>query len=177
MTWLMPAWLILLIPFALADAGSALSNVWGKLLSLGSLSFLGISDGSAVVAFTRILIGIFVFTIIFAVITAFGGARSGSALGFLNRGQAGIIAAAIAIITAVFLPAEVLLATGTGWAVIVALLLIGGPIVGIVYLTWNLTGWLNEGRETKSTIFLKLVLCLLLFWILSAMKYHVGRML
>lgn len=175
-SWLIGLLSLLTVPFALADVGSTLSNVWWKILSIGNLSFLGLSDGSAVVAFTRILIGIFVFTVIFAVLAAFRGGKDKSVLGFLNKGQAGVVAAIIAIITAIFLPASVLLATGTGWAVVVALLLIGGPIVGIAYIVWNLTDWINDGKETRGTVFLKMVLCLLLFWVLSAMKYHVGKM-
>lgn len=161
---------LLSIPLVSADIGSTLSNVFNKILSIGTLQFLGVSG---VLPLTRILIGIFIFTIIFATITALGGdSDSTRPFSFFNRAQAGIIAAIIAVITAIFLPPQILLAAGTGWATIVALLLIGGPVVGLAFLLWEFPGEDKDGnsKETKSTVLLKLVLCMLLFWILSAMK-------
>lgn len=160
----------LVIPAALASIGSTLGNVWQKILSIGTLSFMGISG---VVPLTRILIWIFIFTVIFATITSL---KARTPFSLFNRGQAGVIAAVVATISAVFIPAQVLLATGTGWAVVVALFLIGGPIVGLGYLL--LTFPRNNAGEsipdTKGTVLLKLVLCLLVFWILSAMKVAAG---
>lgn len=166
------------IPVALAGVGDTLSNVWQRILSIGNLSLLGLSDSSAVVALTRILIWILMFTVFFALLSFLGG-KEGRALGFLKRNHAIVVAAVLATISAIFLPAPVLLATGTGWATAVALLLIGGPIVGLIYLLWLIPGKDEEGRskETKATVMLKIFLCLLLFWILSAMKVHVGRMI
>jgi len=171
-SWLFGLISLLLIPAALADVGSTLSGVWWKILSIGNLSFLGLSDGSIVAAMVRILIWILMFTVFFAVMTAFGGS-SDRALGFLNRGQSIVIAAVIATIGAVFLPPQILLATGAGWATAIALILIGGPVVGVAFLLWKIP-W--EGDETRGTLLLKLVLCLLLFWILSVMKVHVAGM-
>ncbi|MBI2669395.1 hypothetical protein HYX14_06150 [Candidatus Woesearchaeota archaeon] len=173
-SWLFLLTSILAIPFALADIAETLKNVWWKILSIGNLSFLGLSDGSVVVAFTRLLIWVFVFMVFFAALVGLG--KSGKTSGifsFLTRAQSGVIAAVIATITAVFLPGQVLLAAGVGWATIISLILVGGPIVGLWYLAWN---W-PEGEETKATLFIKLLLSILLFWILSAMKYHVARML
>ena len=162
----------LVIPTALADIGSTIQSVWFRILGVGSLSFLGISDGSLVVAFTRILIWILMFTVFFALTTSLGG--KGGSLSFLKRNHALVISFVIATIAAVFLPAQVLLATGAGWATAIALILIGGPIVGIAYLLWTVPG---QGKETKFTVIVKIILCLLMFWILSAMKFHVGRMI
>ena len=161
----------LIIPTALADIGSTLQNVWFKILNIGNLGFLGIPDGSLVVGFTRILIWILMFTVFFALTTSLGGA--GGSLSFLKRNHALIVSFVIATIAAVFLPAQVLLATGTGWATAIALILIGGPTVGIAWALWKIPG---EGNETKFTVVVKLLLCLLTFWILTAMKFHVGKM-
>ncbi len=161
----------LVLPAALASIGDTLLNVWQKILSIGTLSFIGISG---VVPLTRILIWIFIFTVIFATITALKG--KGAPFNLFNRGQAGVIAAVVATISAVFMPAQVLLATGTGWATVVALFLIGGPIVGLGYLLLTFPRD-NNGKsipDTKGTVLLKLVLCLLVFWILSAMKVAAG---
>ena len=156
------------------SGGGVASDIWMKILSVGNLSFLGLSDGSIVVAFTRLLIWLFVFTVFFAVITVFGG-RSGTALGFLNRGQAMVVALVIATITAIFLPAQVLLATGAGWATIVALVLIGGPVIGIGLLIFRVPGMITT--PGRGVIFLQLLLSLLLLWILMAMKFHLSRMI
>lgn len=158
------------IPFAAAGPG-IVSNIWNKILYLGGLGFI-LPAEAGVIAFTRLLIWLLVFTVFFAVITGLGG-RSGTApMKFFGRGQAGIIAAILATIAAVFLPAEVLLATGAGWGTAIALLLIGGPVVGLGYLLLTIPG---KGKETKGTVLIKLILCLLLLWILTAVKYHVGR--
>lgn len=169
-TWVLALMLLLFVPSVLA-AGNLLGDAWHKILYMGGLGFLNIGPDVAVVAFVRLLIWIFIFTVFFAVITSFGKGAN-NVLGFLNRGQAGVIAAVIATIAAIFLPADVLLATGTSWATAIALLLIGGPIVGLAWLCWKFPG---SGNETKATVTLKIILCLLLLWILTAVKYHVGR--
>ncbi len=162
----------LVIPTALADIGSTIQNIWFKILNIGNLGFLGIPDPSLVAAFTRILIWILMFTVFFALTTSLGG--SGGSLSFLKRNHALVVSFVIATIAAVFLPAQVLLATGAGWATAISLILIGGPIVGIAYLLWIIPG---QGNETKFTVIVKLLLCLLMFWILTAMKFHVGKMI
>ena len=171
--WLMGVLSLLSIPFVAAEE-SMLQGVWHTFLSAGNLSFLGLSDGSIVVAFTRLLIWIFVFTIFFAVITQFGG-RTGTAIGFLNRGQAMVVAFVMATITAIFIPAQVLLATGAGWATIVSLVLVGGPIVGIGFMIFRIPGLMPA--SPRGAIFLQFLLSVLLLWILMVMKYHVGRMM
>lgn len=170
--------LLLFLPSILAysPVTETLSNVFDRILGIGNLSFLGLSDGSLVVGLTRILIGIFVFTVIFALISSLGG-KEGKSLGFLKKNHAIVIAAVLAIMTAIFMPGEVLLATGTGWATAVAFILIGGPVLGIGYILWNLSDWMGNKGDTKGTVIMKLILCVLLFWILNAMKYHVGRMI
>ncbi len=169
--------LLLFLPSIFASPVSeTLGNVFDRILGIGNLSFLGLSDGSLVVGLTRILIGIFVFTVIFALISSLGG-KGDKSLGFLKKNHAIVIAAVLAIMTAIFMPGEVLLATGTGWATAVALILIGGPVLGIGYILWNIPDWMGSKGDTKGTVIIKFILCLLLFWILNAMKYHVGRMI
>ena len=161
--------LLLIIPLVAAEVTDTLKNVWEKIISVGNLSALGLSNDSVVLGLTRILIGILIFTIFFGVMT--GLKQSVAPFKFFSRGQAGVVAAVIAIIAAIFLPNAVLGATGVGWATAVALFLIGGPIVGLGYLAITFPG---RGNETKGTVFIKLILCLLLFWILSAMRTHIS---
>ena len=115
--------------------------------------------------------GFLVFTLFYALMV------NKKILSFLKPNQAGVIAAILGIMTAIFLPAGALLGIGSAWALLVAFLLIGGPIIGIFYVLFNLTKWVTEdGNETKFTVFVKLLLCVVLFWMLSALKFHVGRM-
>ncbi|MBI2665213.1 hypothetical protein HYX12_01160 [Candidatus Woesearchaeota archaeon] len=158
---------LLVIPSALA-LPSIFENVARDIVSIGNLNWLGVADSAVVIGVTRLLIWIFVFTIVFAVISATSG-KEGKSLGFLQRNHAMVIAFVVATIAAIFLPASVLAATGVGWATAIALILIGGPIVGLAFLLWKIP---PDGVNTRSTYFLKLVLCCLLFWILTAMRYH-----
>ena len=168
------------LPVALADLMSSLRNAGNGILFIGGLGWLGIGSDSVVVALLRLLIGVLVFTIFFSLINYLssgnrGAAAGGGVLSFLNRSQAIVVAAIIAMITAIFLPGNVLMATGSGWAVIVALALIGGPIVGLGYVLWNLNDWLGQTEETRGTVLLKILLCAVLFWVLNAINYHIGQ--
>ena len=173
---------LLSIPLVAADFVGTIGNVWNRILGIGGLGFVGVSGGDGVIALTRILIWILLFAVFFAVLTGLGGVGRGAdaprgtgVFGFLNRGQALVVAMVMATIAAIFIPPEVLLATGTGWATAVALILIGGPIVGLAYLLITIPGTDERGTnlETRATLFVKFVVCLLLYWILSAMRHYV----
>ena len=168
---LLPLVSLLTIPFVLGDISSTLNNVWWKILSLGNLSFLGMSDGSIVSGFVRLMIWLLMFTLFFAVIR---GTKDMAPMKYFRKGQAVVVAAIIATISAVFMPADVLMATGGTWATIISLILIGGPIVGLGYILTKIPG---EDEETRGTILLKIFICLILLWILSAIRFHVGRMI
>ena len=167
--------LSLVMPVATADVGETVGNIWEKVLSVAGLEFLDLNSDNALISFARILIWFFIFTVFFAVIIGMGSGDDATApMRFFTRGQAGVVAAIVATIASIFLPANILAATGAGWATIIALLLIGGPVVGLAALLWQIP-W--EGEETRGTVALKLVLCFLLLWLLAAMKVHVGNVL
>lgn len=159
---------LLFLPLVHADLGDTLKNAWETVLSVGSLGFLGVSPDTAVVAFTRLLILFFVFAVLYGVLSGFGG--EAGPLSFLSRGQAVAVALVISIIAAIFMPASVLLAVGTSWATAVALILLLLPILGFAFLLWTLP---NDSCGWK---FIKLIMTILLFWIVSSMKYHVSRL-
>jgi hypothetical protein len=69
----------------------------------------------------------------------------------------------------------VLLATGAGWATIVSLVLVGGPIVGIGFMIFRIPGTMPT--HPRAAIFLQFLLSILLLWILMVMKFHIGRMM
>ena len=144
-----------------------LEGISNKIIVIGNLNWLGLSDKKVVTGLTRILILILMFTLFFAILNGFAG-TSGS-LGFLKKNHAVVIAFVLASISAIFMPTAALLAIGSGWATAVALLLIGGPIVGLGFLLWKIP---FDDEETRGSVFLKLVLCLILFWILAAVEFH-----
>ena len=156
--------LLLIIPSTFAATGiSGLDNAWRTFISLGNLSFLGFPDASLVHGFLRILVGILVFTLFFALLTSLKQTK------FFNRGQSGVVAGILAIITAIFLPAELLTGIGAGYATAVSLILIGVPVVGTFYLLFQLPS------KERWEVFLKIVVLLILLWVLLVMKYHVAR--
>src|SRR3989344_1656542 len=157
--------LTLVLP-AVSALPATLDNAYRGLVSIGNLSFIGVSDGAMVVGLTRLLIWILVFTIIYALIAP---TNKKSPLSFLAKNQAMVVALVMATVAAIFLPASVLMATGAGSATAVALILIGLPVVGVGYLL------IKMPSATRGDYFLKLLICLLLFWILTAMKFHVTK--
>ena len=166
--WLLSA--LLALPLVAAEGPlEFISGIWDKFLTIGSLSFIGVNG---VAPFTRILIGILTFTIFFALLTFLGAGGSSDTknLKFLQRKHAIVIAAVMAIMTALFLPVSVILGIGAGYATAIALALTGLPILGFGYLLWTIP---EKGKETKGTVLLKLLLSMLLFWILSAMNHEV----
>ena len=163
---------LLAIPSALA-APPLLERAAETIMGIGNLRFLGFSDDAVVLGLTRLLIWVLLFTVFYAVIRAFSGKDQKGVLAFFSKNQAIVVAAVVATIGAIFLPQAILLATGAGWATIISLFLIGGPIVGIGYLLITNPG---EGKETKATVVLKIIVCLILLWTLMAMKYHVSQL-
>ncbi|MBI2582042.1 hypothetical protein HYV87_02870 [Candidatus Woesearchaeota archaeon] len=161
---------LLSIPAVQAGPFEILGNVWGTILSqFGGLGFLG---GSGLAPFTRILIGFLVFAVLFAVMSALG--KGGEKpFSFFNKTQGALVAAILAIISAIFLPVNVILAVGAGWSTAVALLLIGGPVVGLGFLLWKLPNILGKEKDTKGTVVMKLIITLILFWVLGAMRIEV----
>ncbi len=145
------------------------NNIWLKILKIGDLSAIGLGNEAVIVNFSRLLLALTIFAVFFGIMTTFGGAN-GRPFGFLNRNQAMIVAGLLAILGAIFLPVQIILAIGGAWATAIAALLIGGPVAGLGFLLWNITG--PNGQDTRATVFLKLFLCIVLFWILTVMHYH-----
>ena len=167
--WLLAS--LLALPLVAAQGPlEFIGNVWNKILLIGGLSFL---QGFGLVGFTRILIWILTFALFFAVMGGLGAGKQEGRLTFLERKQAMVVAGVLATISAIFLPANAILAVGAGWATAVGLILIGAPLLGLFYVLWKIPSD-KKGKslpDTKGTVLLKLLISMLLFWILSAMKY------
>jgi hypothetical protein len=167
---------LLATPLVFADLSDTMARAFDNIVGIGNLGFLGLSHGSVVVGFTRVLIWTLIFTILFAVTSAFGfkSKNKSGALGFLSKSQGMVVAAIIATISAVYLPNQVLLATGAGMATIFGLLLVGGPVVAVGLLLFQLPG--KDKEDDVMSIVLKLLIVLVLFWVLTVMRYHVAAL-
>lgn len=163
---------LLSVQVVLADRiTDTIGNVFKKIIWIGDLSWLGATDQAISHGFMRILIWILVYTILFAG-SSFVSTGREEGINLLSRSQSIVVAAIIATITTIFLPPTILLAVGAGWSTLLALVLVGGPIVGVAYLLYLVPG---EGQpETKKTVVLKLIVIAVLFWVLTVMIKHLG---
>ena len=159
---------LMAIPLVHASLGGRINGLFYSIVEIGSLNFIGVPNGSMLMMFVRLLIGILVFTIFFA-LSSFMGTKN---LPWLKRNHAVVISACIALITMIFLPVEVLLAAGGGMGMAVGMALVSAPIVAIVIIIVKIPG--AAGTDDRTTLFLKLLLCCILFWVLTAMSYHIG---
>lgn len=144
-----------------------LGNIFDNyVLQAGNLTWLGLPTSTLLISFTRLLLAILVFTIFYGVMRTFGG--NDGAFRFLNQNQSMVVAAVLAIISAIFLPDTILTAFGSAWATAVGAILIWGPVVGLAVILWTLP------NNTRPQVFLKIVLCIILFWILSVIGHSLG---
>jgi hypothetical protein len=105
---------------------STFKKVVNRIISIGSLSFLfGNTIDGQLCGFIRILLSIIVFTLIYLGL---------SMIPHMPRNISIVIGIVLAILTAIFTPCVVLMAFGETYAVIFALIIIGGPIIGILAL-------------------------------------------
>ncbi len=157
------------IPLVSASIGGKTLDLFHTMVEIGSLSFLGVPNGSILIMFVRVLIGILIFTIFFA-LSSFMGTKN---LPWLKRNHAVVISACISLITMIFLPVQVLLAAGGGMGVAVGMALVSAPMIAIVMMIMQFPP--SGTAEERYHIFIKLLLCCILFWVLTAMSYHVGH--
>jgi hypothetical protein len=143
-----------------APLNQTLTNVWNQILYVAGLSYLGVTSNS-LDAFTRLLIWILIFAILFAG-SAFIGTK-GNAL--FTKNQRLIITGVIATISTIFLPVQVLLAAGAGFGTVVGLVLVGLPLIGLVFL-------LNALGDECHWYWIRILIVLLFMWIATAMQYH-----
>lgn len=148
--------LALLVVSCSPNPGPSGKEIWQKILWFGSLGFLGSTD-DGLVSFMRILIFILVFALFFL--------GAGMIPG-LGRNTAIVIAAVLAIISVMFIPASVLVGVGAAYATLTSVVLIGAPIVGGLALFRMIPG------DTRGGIAVRCIVLLVLLAILIAVKYH-----
>ena len=166
----------LAIPIVHADLISSLGNIFNKIIYFGSFAWLpGVESGNMLLMLIRFLITIMIFAIFYAVIQHVDALKP---LKEPNPAIGAIVAMILAIISGIFIPLEALGAIGAGWATAISLILIGGPVVLIMYMVYKIPGELGMSGEDdmKAARFIQFALCFLLFWILSAMLHYLNAL-
>jgi len=149
--------LLLISSFMVSAQGEGgLSGIFSKLLDIGSLKFLGVGEDNQLFGFIRIALAVMIFSIIYMGL---------SVIPNMSRNVAITVAIVLAIIASVFTPKSILAAMGETYAAIFALLIIGGPIVGL--------GWLLFGTPTNSrgVAFIKLIGVCFMMWLVNELNY------
>ena len=132
-------------------------QVMNTISHIGTLKFLGVtSGGNALVGFVRVLVAIMVFAILFE-----------SGRFFLNQNIAAAAAGVLAVISAIFMPANILAGVGGAYATLTAFVLIGIPVVGGLFVVFQVIP-----STTRFWLGLRTLLIILLIWILSNVKTH-----
>ena len=149
-------------------------DIWGTIISIGSLGFLcdqqdvkeplfGITilqrcDKEAnLVALMRVLIGVLTFALLY---------MGTSAVPALNQNRNVSIAVSIilAIMSVIFIPNSVLLGIGAAYGTLVAIIMIGAPVV---------VGFIIYRAMSESHWAFKVLLLVVLLGILTLVKYWV----
>ena len=143
-----------------SQSGSSVSfkSVWDDILKVGSLQyFTGVTPDGQLIGFMRIMVAILIFAILYGV-----GALLGN-IGF-SRNIVIAIAGILSIISAIFIPGAVLAGIGGAYATLFSLLLIGTPVVGGLWVIFQIPS------TSRPLIFIKLVILLILLWVLVSIK-------
>ncbi|MBI4983464.1 hypothetical protein HZC32_02370 [Candidatus Woesearchaeota archaeon] len=154
---------LLFVSSALAQApgmGTSIKNAWNTILDWGSLSFLfGTSVDNHLIGFLRILIGVLVFSLLFAASAVIPG---------ISRNIAITICIILTIMTSIFFPASVLMMLGETYTTIFAFLILGAPLLGV--------GWLLFGTPTPSRgwAFAKFLGICLLIYLFAQISHWAG---
>lgn len=137
------------------QAGVSGSDIFNKILWFGSLGFLGAS-GNPMDGFMRILVIILVFAIFYEL----------AGLLQLTSSIRTTISLILAVMSGVFIPTTVLAGIGAAYGTLVALFLIGLPVIGGLYAIYRIPG------TRRFYIFLRIVIILILLAILISVKVH-----
>jgi len=127
--WLIYLFFLVIFSVSVAaqlEIGETLGEVGGVILEVFSLSW--VTSEQMMVGLVRVGVAIIMFAGLFA----------GSQALKLDKRIGGMIALIMAIISAFFIPASVLLTIGGIWATIFSLVFIFGPIIGVLYLVYQI---------------------------------------
>lgn len=150
--------------FAHASVSGIISNVFDTIISIGKLSFLGFPGGDNITAFLRILVFILTFTIYFAGLSVANGF-----LKIFTKNIAIVVSLIFAIISTIFMPPAVLIASGTAFGTLVSVALLAAPMFAILALIFFLPEmpcwwWL-----------VKLFIAVILYWVSTQTETHLAN--
>jgi hypothetical protein len=155
---------VLMATFAIADIGETISDV----LDIGRLDWLfGSSPDNQVIGFIRILMAILIFSIIYLGLSAANEGMGGNAI---PQGIAITIGILLSILTSIFLPGEVLMMFGETYATIFALIIIGGPILGLLALCFL------TPTNSSGVAFLKFLAICFTMWLISKISVWADKL-
>jgi hypothetical protein len=121
----------MLSPCVLAESDGIKGTI-SDILDIGRLEWLlGGSAENQLIGFIRIIIAILIFTMLYLGLSVANNAMGGNAI---PKNIAITIGILMAIVSAVFIPGEVLMMFGETYATIFSLIIIGGPILAILSL-------------------------------------------
>ena len=146
-------------PPAPQSMGDIIKGAWSTLLDIGSLKgLMGAGADNQLFGFIRIAMGIIVFSLLYM------------GLFFLPSPSARtLISIVLAIISATFMPAQVLGAFATTYASIFALIIIFAPVAGVGYLVM-VTPTPNRGIAV-----IKVLSLFALFWVINQVVWWAGK--
>lgn len=139
------------------EVGISASEIFNKLLWFGSLGFLGQYGGNPLDGFMRILVIILVFAIFYEL---------GGISNLISPNIRTVVSLILAIMSGIFIPGTVLAGIGAAYGTLVALFLIGLPVVGGLYAIYRIP------NTRRFYIFLRIVVILILLAILISVKVH-----
>lgn len=139
------------------------TDVWGTILKVGSLGFLCNFTNSPgcepnendLVALMRVLIGILTFALFYMAASAVPGLKE-------QRNIAITVSIILAIMSVIFIPPSILIGIGAAYSTLVAIVIIGAPILGgfILYRSMSDSHWV-----------FKVIVLVLILLLLTAVKY------
>jgi len=147
---------LILVPLAMPAAAAQVSDLTeplkmaiGYIVDIFSLSFLD-GNRTSYVAMTRFLIWLVTFTIIFEILTHIPN------LPFSKKG-AQVIAFAMATMSAIFMPDDLLLGIGESYAAAIAL----AAVAVLVFVSWSISRSLNLENSAQKMLFVMINLAVI----------------
>lgn len=136
------------------------SGIWKMVVNIASLQVFGLSGGTAIGAFMRIIVGVLVFAILHWAAISFVFTAPNA------RKTAMVVALVLATMTAIFIPDQVFAAIGGSYALAFSAILIAIPVIGGLYLVLSDTILPN----TRFGNILRVLTLIIILWILIAVK-------
>lgn len=151
---------LFLVACTSTDGETTFSGIWKMIINIASLQVFGLSGGTAIGAFMRVIVGILVFAILHWAAVSFVFTAPNA------RRTAMVVALVLATMTAIFIPDQIFAAIGGSYALAFSAVLIAIPVIGGLYLVLSDTILPN----TRFGNILRVLTLIIILWILIAVK-------